>query len=713
MTLDFFTSRDARTTTRWLGFLLASVTLLVYTPALHCGFVLYDDPDYVTRNPHVLTGLTWRNICWAFTTGHADNWHPLTWISHMADCQFFGANPRAHHLVNVLFHIANAVMLLVWLRESTGSVWRSAFVATLFALHPLHVQSVAWISERKDLVCTLFGLLSLICYTRFSRRYEKRLYLLALAFFVVGLLAKPMLVTLPFLFLLLDFWPLGRWRAISTRVLMFEKVPFLFVALASSFATILAQKKHAMISIETISLPLRIENGVIAYVAYLGKSFWPANLSVIYPYQLSLSVWQVSLATLLLAIVSFCAVRFRNRMPYLGVGWFWFLGTLVPVIGIVQVGAQPFADRYTYIPLIGVFIAVTWGAHDLFRARWIAAPAVLALGACALITRSELAAWTDSISLFQHAIAHTAGNSIAHINLGVAFAAEKRLDEAIAQYRAALQIQPQSPKARNNLGRALVANGNELESLAEFAAALRMNPGYAPAHSNMADALMRLGRANEAVPHYSEALRLDPENAETHDNFGRLLLEQGRPAEALAHFSDALRLNQSYVTAWFDAGNALMTLGEIEEATQRYATALALRPQYPEAHYSLGLAWMSRGRFPEAVREYSAAISQRPDYVEALSSLAWLRATNADPQIRSASEAVRLAGKANDISGGKEADVLDTLAAAYAESGRFEEAAMTAEQAMRLAEDKSQSQLAQFIKKRLALYKGKQPYHER
>src|SRR6266516_1834937 len=413
---------------------LALVTLLVYEPVFHAQFIGLDDPDYVTGNPHVLSGITLANLRWAFVTNHAGNWHPVTWISLMLNSQYFGSGAGAFHAVNLLLHVANTLVLFLWLLRATGAKWRSALVATLFALHPLHVESVAWISERKDVLSTLFWMLALLGYTNYAKTGRISRYFIALLLLGIGLMAKPMLVSLPFVLLLLDYWPLGRFAERKTFGLLIEKLPFLALSIASSVVTLLVQREKAMTSLGTIPIFLRLENAVLAYVAYIGKMFSPTGLAVIYPYNLHPSAIRALLSLAALVVVSAAAILIRRHKPYFFTGWLWFLITLAPVIGIVQVGGQSMADRYTYIPLIGLFVILAWGGWDALNRLRIPAfaqalGASMALALCAGLTRAQLRYWHDSIALFQHAVNVTVANGVAEGNLGYALAEQEEHDK--------------------------------------------------------------------------------------------------------------------------------------------------------------------------------------------------------------------------------------------------------------------------------------------
>ncbi|TAL02253.1 MAG: tetratricopeptide repeat protein [Verrucomicrobia bacterium] len=636
-----------------IGALLVVATVAAFWPVLQNGFVNYDDPDYVTENAPVRAGLTAPGAAWAFATGHAANWHPLTWLSHMLDVQLFGLNPGGHHAVNLLLHVLNALLLFTLLTRLTGQTWRSAVVAGLFALHPAHVQSVAWIAERKDVLSGMFMMMTLWAYAAWTRvecrvsrdggrkeldtspcplpnrggegkhgaalvaspvtRHSSRYYWLALVFFGLGLMSKPMLVTLPCVMLLLNFWPLRRvtgdgWRVarpltpalspgggegeggarssefqLSAFVpLLREKIPFFVLAVASCVITVLVQRSGGAVeSLGHLSFADRLANAVVAYTRYVGKMFWPTELAVYYPMPGAWPVWQISLSAVVVVGVSCIAMRLLSKRRYFFVGWFWFVGTLVPVIGLVQVGGQSLADRYTYLPFIGLFIAVVWGLSETVERlpglkRLLCATAILVMLLCAALTNREARRWHDSESLFRRALAVTRDNPIAHFSLGKALDDTKRFAEAIPELEAALKIAP----------------------------------GYAKAHGEL----------------------------------------------ALAHEAQ----------------------GDVAAAIQQYEMALAADPNLPEA----------------------------------LNNLAWLRATSADAGLRDGAEAARLAERACALTGYEKTILIGTLAAAYAEAGRFEEAIVTAQRAIAHAELWKESELAARNRELLELYRSHRAFHE-
>lgn len=514
---------------------LILLTTAVYAPVRHYDFVSYDDGDYITKNPHVLEGFTHQNIVWALTHFHSSNWHPVTWLSHMLDVKLWGRNAGGHHLTNVAFHAANACLLLLVLTSMTGAIWRSVFVAAVFALHPLHVESVAWISERKDVLSAFFWILTMAAYLRYVRRPQVKKYLLVVLCFALALMSKPMAVTIPFVLLLLDYWPLRRANLQSSDLhkwlrLAAEKLPLVVLAIISSVITFLAQQSGgALIPLDYLPLPVRLGNALVSYTAYLSKSVWPVNLAVFYPMQGSIPSWQLATALLLLLAGTAVAIITAKRHPHLLVGWLWFVGTLVPVIGIVQVGNQAMADRYMYMPLVGLSIMVAWGAPRLISATIasakrgqiaLIAASVSALVACTAVTANQLAYWQDSLRLFQHALAVTKDNWLAHGNVAISLGKKGEIREAMTHYRELLRIRPASVEALNNLAWYLASyrddrcrNGVEALMLAEHA--LQLSPKPDPSTlDTLAVALAENHRFEEAVKKAEEArdLALSREN---------------------------------------------------------------------------------------------------------------------------------------------------------------------------------------------------------
>lgn len=514
--------------------ILAVLTLAAYSQVFTCGFTNYDDDDYVTANRHVQS-LTWQNIAWTFNIGYASNWHPLTWMSHMLDYRLFGPKPMGHHAVNLLLHLANTLLLFLILTRMTGSLWRSSFVAALFAIHPLHVESVAWIAERKDVLSTLFFMLTILAYLKYADRPKATKYTLVMLLFALGLMAKPMLVTLPFALLLLDYWPLGRikrgWN------LVWEKAPMILMAGASSVLTYLAQQKGGAVSgFETMPLGVRASNAVVAYAGYVWKMLWPRNLAAAYPHAGDkLTALAITGSIVFLAVMTFMAIRTRRRRPCLAFGWFWFLGTLIPVIGLIQVGAQAMADRYTYIPLIGLFIAIVWGISDVLGGRGTTALRIgagVVIVALAAVTWVQVGYWRDSVTLLEHAVAVTSDNYIAHNSLGSAYAELGRTEDAIREYEEALRICPTYTFARTNLANQLQKQGRLAEAAEVGMQAAEMNPRSAEIHYNNGAILHQNGDLDGAVREYREAIRIRPDFPEAHNNLATVYFFKGEYAEA-------------------------------------------------------------------------------------------------------------------------------------------------------------------------------------
>ncbi len=622
--------------------ILILATLVVFWRLPGYEFVGFDDDLYVYENLFVQKGLSEENITWAFKTFITGNWHPLTWLSHMFDCQLFGLKPGMHHLTNLLLHIANSLLLYLVLRKMTGTRWRSAFVASLFALHPLHVESVAWVAERKDVLSTFFWLLTMWSYAFYAERPAANRYMLTLLFFALGLMVKPMLVTLPFVLLLTDYWPLHRvqmfrftnnrqGRKFSALQLIWEKVPFFTLATASSVVTLIAQRAGgAATSLDVLPIKIRIANAFISYISYIGKMIWPRNLAVLYPMPKIFFAWQAAVAGLLLLCISIVLIRAMRRRPYLGVGWLWYLGTLFPVIGLVQVGVQSMADRYTYVPLIGLFILLTWGFHDL-TGRWrhgrIAAATCAALILLGLMAGAsfQVRHWKTSTTLFTHTLGITSNNWLIHNNLGVALAKEGKLNEAIRHYSEALRIKQNYALAHNNLGVALRLQGRLDEAIRHHSEALRIKPDFAKAHNNLGIALSRQGKMKEAIDHYSEALRIDPNYSEAHNNLGIVLDTQGEWEEAIRHYSEALRLDPDYAKAHFNLAGTLLRQKRVEEAVGHLYDAVRIDPNYEKAHFNLGVVLMHLEKRKEAFVHFSEVTRINPKNAKAYYFLELLR----------------------------------------------------------------------------------------
>jgi len=533
---------------------LIALNIAVYAPVRNQEFLNYDDPDYVTENAEVRDGLTVHGFAWAFTTHHAGNWHPLTWVSHMTDVELYGVRPGPHKVTNVLLHIASTLVLFLTFQSITGSILPSGFVAALFAAHPMHVQSVAWIAERKDVLSALFWMLTIWAYVSYAKdQTSKRFvrYGLVVFFFALGLMAKPMLVSLPLILLLLDFWPLRRTK--QWGALICEKLPLLALSLASSVITIIAQRT-AMAGLEQFPLSSRLANAAVSCVTYIAMMIWPSGLALVYPYH-PVPPWKFAAALVALAIAGIVAVRLSAKYPYLIVGWGWFLLSLAPVIGVVQVGVQSMADRYTYIPFIGLFVIVVWGAHDMLL-RWKSIPiSAISVGGLGLVAVAALAAhqqvgfYKDSFTLWTRTLQVTTDNWNAHDNLGMVLAGAGRLEEAIREFRVGLKIKPDDAAAHANLGTALGNAGKTQEAISEFSVSLRLNPNDARVRQNMAVALDIVGNPKDAIHELDEALRIDPDDATIHFDLGLLFRKLGDPANAIRHFESALKLRPNFPDA--------------------------------------------------------------------------------------------------------------------------------------------------------------------
>ncbi len=536
---------------------IAMVTFIVYWQVHNFEFVNYDDPKYVTENPHVTSGISWENIRWAFTTTHASNWHPLTWLSHTVDCQFFSVNAGRHHIVNLLLHIANTLLVMVVFYRMTRALWPSAFVAAAFALHPLHVESVAWIAERKDVLSTFFWLLTILAYISYARRPCAWRYLWTMFLLALGLMAKSMLVTAPFVLLLLDYWPLRRFGQSAAKLpagaaefkrssfwlLVLEKVPLVFVSVAVGVVTLLAQE-NVTVSMRGLNMHSRTANAVVSYAIYLWKTIWPVQLAVFYPHTITVPVWQQFAAGGLLAAVSIAAVGLRRRYPYLLVGWLWYVGTLLPVIGLVQAGLQRYADRYTYVPLIGIFVIIAWGLADIFRTAFyrkllMGVSATIVLSALAVGTYFQTGVWRNNVTLYQHALVVTGDNHVAHNNLGIVLREQGKTDEAIEHFRAAAAIFPAYGDAIANLASALLEKGQVDSAIAYCTDFLRDGRDHVEVRNNLANALRQKGDLDQAAEQYRAAIRLRPDAWQLYYNLALVLADKGQLDEAIRQLEQA------------------------------------------------------------------------------------------------------------------------------------------------------------------------------
>jgi tetratricopeptide (TPR) repeat protein len=657
--------------------LLAGVSLAVFGRAIRHEFVNFDDDLYVYNTPAIQAGLTIKGMALAFISPHAGNWHPLTTISHMLDCQLYGLNAGGHHATNIILHTIAVLLLFGLLRQMTGAVWKSAIVAALFAVHPLHVESVAWVSERKDVLSAVFFFFMLDAYGRYARAASITRYLAVVFLFAAGLMSKPMLVSAPVVLLLLDYWPLRRFeQSFSTsekariskagnqrrviRLLLLEKIPLFTLSAVACVITFVLQKR-ATGAIPPLPFLWRLQNAFASYLIYTWKTLWPTDLAVFYPHtNNALAIWEVIFAILLLLAITAAAIVFRSQRPYLLTGWFWYLVMLVPVIGLVQVGEQGYADRYTYLPSIGLFVVVVWFAGDVAivrrsRSRLAAtiAVAVLIILALAWAAFTQTSYWRDSETLWTHALAVTSDNDVAHNNLGYLCVDRDELDKAISHFEAALRIRSSKRDAHYDVGSAFM-------------------------QMNLANALARKGQSDEAMVHYDEAIRLQP----------------------------------YYGDAYYNRGSVLFGKGRIDEAIADWERALQIQPNDANAHTGLGNALLRKASLKEAIAHYEQALALAPDDPHCRNNMAWVLATSSDDSIRDGAKAMALAQVAVTLSGGREPRFFRTLAAAYAESGRFSEALAVAQQATTIARMQGNPGLANRLEKDLLLYRARSPVRE-
>ena len=630
---------------------LIAVILAVYWQVLSFEFVSFDDTTYITSNNVVKQGITVDGIRWAFAGVHVSNWHPLTWISHMMDVDLFGMNPGMHHLTNVLFHILNSILLLIVLNKMTGALWKSSAVAVLFALHPLHVESVAWIAERKDVLSTFFWMLTMLGYIWYIQRRTVQRYLVVILSLILGLLSKPMLVTLPFVLLLMDYWPLNRlkiiqkvdtrsnphkgivrscgwWSEYSTLIL--EKIPLILCALISSGVTFYAQLNgESVLSLEKINLVVRIANAIISYVVYLEKMIWPINLAVFYPYPDIINPLVALLCALFLLIITTLILFAAKNLPYLALGWFWYLVTLLPVIGIVQVGEQQLADRYTYISLIGIFIIVVWGLADILT-QWRYGKVVLGVLSASvfalLITTTwvQIGTWKNSEILFRHALAVTKNNYVAHDSLGLAISTRGDFEGAISQYRQAIKIKPNYLLACNSIGFALFDEKKYTEAFKQFQECLKIDPESSIAYLGLGDTMLATSNFTEAIRSYTEALRIDPNHTETYSKLGLAYLKKGNVQDSIKYCHKALMIKHDDAIATKVLEVANIAQLRIEGSIFELNKSLQTQPENPEIRYKLGDIYQQQGEYDKAISQLQKAISINPMFFQAMYKLVFI-----------------------------------------------------------------------------------------
>ena len=633
----------------FMSLALVIATVVVYLPVCHHEFVNFDDAALVAENPNLRDGLTWRSVRWAFTAGlthhdpNADYWRPLSFLSHALDIELFGLRPAGHHLINVGIHAAAAVALFLVLQSMIHAPWRCALVAALFALHPLRVESVAWVTERKDVLSGLFFILTLGAYTRYVRGPFSMLRYLAVFFlFALALMSKSMVVTLPFVLLLLDYWPLGRTQWVPPVVagnnitmppsrLLNEKLPLFALAAASSVVTFGGQTGRGGMNFISVSPGTRIANALLSYVRYIGMTVWPTRLAVFYPAHAGMSATAVLGAGVGLVAVTAAVIWGARRKPWLVTGWFWYLGMLVPVIGVFQGSGEAMADRFTYLPSIGLTMMLCWSVPSRAMERWnlkvitwVAAVAVLAV--CAALSRVQIEYWKDSETLFRHALDVTRDNWLAHGSLGGALGRAGRIPEAIEHLEQALRINPDYADARCNLGAALGRAGRIPEAIAQYEQALRIEPDFAEAHYNLGVALCRVDRLTEAIGQFEQALQIKPDYADAHNNLGAALVRAGRLEEAIGQLEEALRIDPHRAEAHNNMGIAWWKAGKTQEAIEHWKRALRVDPNFADAHYNLGMASEASGEIEEAIRQYDQVLRIKPDYAGTQNKLARLRA---------------------------------------------------------------------------------------
>lgn len=743
---------------------LAVITLAVFARTLGYGFVNFDDDSYVYKNSLVAGGLTLKGIVSAFGLGESDNWVPLTTISHMLDREIYGLKAGGHHLTNLLLHTISVILLFLVLREMTGAVWRSAFIAVVFAVHPLHVESVAWVSERKDCLSGLFFMLTLWAYLGYVRRPQSLArYLLVALLFAFGLMSKPMLVTLPLVLLLLDYWPLNRFsniepvqwpRNISVPArLILEKVPLLMLSIASCIPTLLAER-IGIRTTEHFPLTLRVENALVSYVMHIERMFYPAKLAILYPYPNDgLPIWKIIGAFTVLVMISLGALLWRQKRPYFLVGWLWYLGMLVPVIGFVQVGSQALADRHTYLPQIGLSLMLVWFAAEQSmgwrnRRLLLSSAASLVILAMVISASHQVSYWKNSETLWTRTLEVTTNNPIAHLNLGVAlydkgnvdgaineyeqalaldpdyatphydlgfdFFQKREWDKAIIEFQKALALDPGNAEADNILGNCFLQEGNVDEAIVEYQKALAIDPNYAKARYNPGVDLVQEGQVNKGAGEYQKALAADSGNSDIYCNLGNALAQKGRMDEAILVYQKALAIDPEDADLYSNLGNALAQKGQMDEAIRDYQKALAINPTNSQTYYNYGNALIQNGEMDEATLQFEKAVTIQPGFVEAQNNLArivWMLANSPNPTVRNGTKAVELGRQSDQLAGGSNPMIAASLAAAYAETGNFAEAITNAQRALQLASSQTNAAMMAVFQAQLKNYQADSLFH--
>jgi tetratricopeptide (TPR) repeat protein len=614
---------------------LMILVLTAYWQVQSYGFVNYDDPKYILSNYKIQSEIDLDSILYAFKDVHTGHWHPLTILSHMLDWQLFGDNAGGHHWTSVIIHILNTILLFIFFRYVTGAIWKSAFIAALFALHPLNVESVAWIAERKNVLSTFFWILTMLFYVWYVQLPGWKRYLPVFFCFALGLMSKSMLVTLPFVLLLLDYWPLNRMGinfqnddqnettsiiADKSRLffLVLEKIPLLVLTIISIGLTFYAAQSVNTVTIgDILPLTARISNAIFSYAVYIRELFWPFDLAVFYPYTY-IPIWRVSVAALLLAVITILAIRYYRKYPHFIVGWFWYLGTLVPVIGFVQVGGQSMADRYVYIPFIGIFLMIVWGMATMLKkqspVKVLALFSGIVLSGLLVTTHFQVKYWKNTITLFEHALKVTQKNYVANYCFATELFLQNRLDEAIFYFNEAIKIDPERDLAFTGLGCALGKKGEINEAIVAFQRAIDLNPYSVDAHYNLSITLMQMNRVDEAIGEYRKAIQINSNNPILRNNFGNVLAAKGRYGEAALEYAEAVRIQPKNASAHNNLAMVLMWQGKVDEAEKHFREALRLHPEYANAHFNLANILKKKGLLHEADLHYREAIRINPEY---------------------------------------------------------------------------------------------------
>lgn len=710
---------------QWWALAIALGTLLLYLPVRQFQFVNYDDDVFVFTNEHVREGFTWAGIRWAFGSADIDYWRPLSWLSHMLDVELFGLAPGGHHLTSMFIHALNAALLCLALHALTGRVLASALVAALFAWHPLHIESVAWVAERKDVLCASFWFLGLMAYARHVKAPSRKRFAIVALCFVLGLMTKPMILTFPFLLLLLDIWPLRRvelpvgadWASLLSKLvpLAWEKALLFGMVVLASAGTYVAQRNVGAVMAEEIHpLVARLANVPVAYARYVGLTFWPVDLAVLHPLPPAWPAWQVGGALTLLAAISACCVNRLGREPWLFVGWCWFLGTLVPVIGVVQVGEQALANRYTYVPLIGLFVALVWGlegwlARRPVALRWYLPGAFVILALCAFGTRRELRHWRTGMTLFEQAVRVTKDNFVALTNLGNNLARNGQHERAIELYRQSLRVRPSLGTTHYNLAIALAETRQPQAAEEHYREALRRQPNHAGAHHNLANLLAEQGRIPEALGHYTESLRLQPGNGEVRFNYGMALADLGRRRDAIEQF-EMLTDRPAATRARLQLVTLYGAEGQLDAALKHNLALLQHDPESVHGQFNAGSLASLHGDWPTALRHWEETLRLKPDFLPALYRMTWTLATHPQATVRNPERAWTIAQQALQVAGPNNVEFLDAFAAAAAAAGKFDLAMTHASRA--LAAVGTNTAASAEIRSRLALYASGKPFVE-